>query len=285
MKKIITKIIKDAYLFLAKYNFFNKLNNKILNLCLLARGYSTDWEYLQRIENSGVFIGEKIFLKKLNNLNIKKYIDIGANKGKYSLEILKNKEDNQVFAFEPIESCIADLKEVQKNYKGRFKYYSIALSDEERDDFIFHGLNSELSSLESSINKIDYVKKNNIYKTKIKVSTLDIFSKTENINNIDFIKIDTEGHEIRVLNGAKKIIEDNNVKIIQLEFNWHHLMTNNSLFQFSQVLKNYKVFQLNSYNGKILEVNPNDYLSNIYCLSNFIFINEKFYHEFKKELI
>ena len=285
MKKIIGKIIKDIYLSLAKFNFFNKLNNKILNLCLLARGYSTDWKYLQRVENSGVFLGEKIFLKKLNKLNIKKYIDIGTNKGKYSLEILKNNKENQVFAFEPMETCLAELEEIKNFYKERFHYYSVALSDEEKDDYIYHGKNSELSSLESSINKIDYVKKNNINKTKIKVSSLDVFSKNENINNIDFIKIDTEGHELKVLNGAKQFIESNKIKIIQLEFNWHHLMTNNTLLQFSEILKDYKVFQLNSYNGKILEVNPSDYLSNIYCLSNFVFINKIFYHEFKKSLL
>ena len=47
--------------------------------------------------------------------------------------------------------------------------------------------------------------------------TLSDYSKKNNIDNIDFIKIDTEGYELEVLKGAKDILP--NTKMILFE---HH---------------------------------------------------------------
>ena len=56
----------------------------------------------------------------------------------------------------------------------------------------------------------------------------------------------------------------------------------NSIFEFSQILKNYKVFQLDLYNGIPREINPKDPMSNVYFLSIFIFVNKDYYLDFKK---
>ena len=52
-------------------------------------------------------------------------------------------------------------------------------------------------------------------KIKVKQDTLDNFVKKNQIPKIDILKIDTEGHELKVLYGAKKILKK--TKIIQLE--------------------------------------------------------------------
>ena len=89
---------------------------------------------------------------------------------------------------------------------------------------------------------------------------------------------------MKVLMGARKFLSINNPKIIQLEFNWHHLMTKNSIFEFSQILKNYIVTQLNLVNGTLQEIDPKDPLSNIFHLSNFIFIEKNYFKKYKKDL-
>ena len=50
------------------------------------------------------------------------------------------------------------------------------------------------------------------------LSTLDLFCEREAIPNIDFLKIDTEGNELDVLEGAKKLLSGGKIKIIQFEF-------------------------------------------------------------------
>ena len=57
----------------------------------------------------------------------------------------------------------------------------------------------------------------------------------EKFKDIDFIKIDTEGHEFKVLEGGLDFIKKNNVKMVQIEFNWHNLFTNNTIYQFSDI--------------------------------------------------
>ena len=52
-------------------------------------------------------------------------------------------------------------------------------------------------------------------KIKVKQDSLDNFVKKKKIPRIDILKIDTEGYEMQVLLGAKKILKK--TKIIQIE--------------------------------------------------------------------
>ena len=51
------------------------------------------------------------------------------------------------------------------------------------------------------------------------------------------------------------------------------------------MLEGYVVTQLNLINGKLRIINPIDPLSNLYFLSNFIFIEKSFFEKNKKILI
>ena len=53
-------------------------------------------------------------------------------------------------------------------------------------------------------------------KMKIKVKKLDYLLKKIQLKDIDFVKIDTEGHEFEVLKGSKKFLKK--FKIILIEF-------------------------------------------------------------------
>ena len=73
--------------------------------------------------------------------------------------------------------------------------------------------------------------KNSIYKNKIhvKIETLFNVLKDHKIKNIDFIKIDTEGHEFNVLKGLKNYIKKTN--IILLEYHYDDSLIKNYDFQ------------------------------------------------------
>ena len=51
----------------------------------------------------------------------------------------------------------------------------------------------------------------------VQTQTLDNFCLEKKINNIDVLKIDTEGNELNVLKGAKKLLEQNKINIIYTE--------------------------------------------------------------------
>ena len=65
--------------------------------------------------------------------------------------------------------------------------------------------------------------------------------------------------------------------MIQIEFNLHHLITGDSIFSISRKLNGDIVAQLNLINGRLLLVDPQDFLSNIYINSVFVFIRKDFF--------
>src|SRR6185503_14354274 len=52
----------------------------------------------------------------------------------------------------------------------------------------------------------------------IQVLTIDAFCDREEIYHIHFLKLDVEGHELSVLNGAKRMLDSGKISIIQFEF-------------------------------------------------------------------
>lgn len=51
----------------------------------------------------------------------------------------------------------------------------------------------------------------------IVVDTLDGYCRARAIDEIDYLKIDTEGHDLEVLRGAKKLLADHRVGFVQVE--------------------------------------------------------------------
>ncbi len=58
-----------------------------------------------------------------------------------------------------------------------------------------------------------------LHKEKIRLTTLDNYVSENNIPQIDFLKIDVEGHETKVIEGASGLIEKRLIKCIQFEYN------------------------------------------------------------------
>lgn len=135
-------------------------------------------------------------------LNIKEgvFVDVGANIGHLSINVAKNPK-TKIYSFEPEASNIKVFeKNISLNNLKNINIIKKGLSDREGFfDFYVLGKNSGGNSL------ID-LKKGGI-KVKIPVTTLDNFYKENKIKRLDFLKIDVEGAEIKVLNGAKETLK------------------------------------------------------------------------------
>ena len=87
------------------------------------------------------------------------------------------------------------------------------------------------------------------------------------------IKIDTEGFEYEVLLGASNFISQFKPRVVQIEFNLHHLYQNHSLRLIGELLFNYKAFRLLPNNNGMISIEKEDFKSNIYQYSNYVFIS------------
>lgn len=133
-------------------------------------------------------------------------LDIGANIGNHSLFYAKSKLVRKVYSFEPIKDIYRILKVnvVINKLEEKIETFNLGLSNEEGKASISNYDKTNLGSTSIVSNN-----KGNI-----------IISKLDNIQNsfnkIDFIKIDVEGHEDKVLLGMKQIFIRFN-PIIQIE--------------------------------------------------------------------
>jgi FkbM family methyltransferase len=124
-------------------------------------------------------------------------LDIGANLGVYSLPITRLVGPNgQVFAYEP-GSEARRLLTMSKTLNGFENLHVIdaALSDSEREGHLVPGASSELSSLEGSGPG-----------ERVRITSLDAEQTSKAWGDIDFIKIDAEGEEERIIQGAKRFL-------------------------------------------------------------------------------
>lgn len=126
-------------------------------------------------------------------------IDIGANHGVYSLTIAKVASAGAVWAFEPA-SLTADLLETSKNV-NEFHHMTVcreAVSDKPGvADFVIEGAASELNHL------VFDGATGGKPTEKVQLTTLDDCMQQYAWTRMDFIKIDAEGAELQILEGAK----------------------------------------------------------------------------------
>jgi FkbM family methyltransferase len=124
-------------------------------------------------------------------------IDIGAHCGFWSFYLCGNFK--KVFAFEPIEIFAKCFK---KNVPHKnVNLFNVALGNENGH------ISMDINIINSGGTKVSKILNQ---KNKIKITKLDDY----NFTNIDFIKIDVEGYEKKVILGAEQTILKNRPIII-----------------------------------------------------------------------
>lgn len=137
-------------------------------------------------------------------------IDIGVYRGVYSYFL--SKESEYVYAFEANPLLIQKLKKGFQKYKN-IKIENLAVSSNQGFANLkipFRNQNIDYSDYEElyQLGTATIHEKNNLANTKfqsfeIEKIKLDAYSFD---HKIGFIKIDVEGHELDIINGAKKLI-------------------------------------------------------------------------------
>ncbi len=146
-------------------------------------------------------------------------IDIGANIGVYSMALSILSPNGFVYSIEASDETYSILNNnlVVNNFEN-IKAYNIAVGDKNAislfNEIPFNRGSSFIVNNDSWLSE-KVVESN---QKKVNMITLDEFLENEKINKLDFIKLDVEGSEISVLNGAKKTLEKFK-PIVLLEFN------------------------------------------------------------------
>jgi len=150
--------------------------------------------------------------------------DIGSWHLGQSIEFLDLLPDTKVYAFEAnpknYEECGNSYSRLQGYFKNNLKVYNTALNDTPGKINFYpvisenEGASSKYKFMQGHTEK--YFNKSWIQnEIEVDATTLDIWSKENNINKVDIIWIDVQGAELDVFKGARETLK--NVKCIFTE--------------------------------------------------------------------
>jgi FkbM family methyltransferase len=170
----------------------------------------------------------------IKNKKINYFFDIGSCWGIYSLRLSNKFENLKIFSYDPIEKNIHRLNNsIKINNIENIQTFRLAIGNKESI--------VELGATEDYSPNYEIGEKNAVIKETCKMNLLDNLHDLEKKNIV--IKIDTEGFEDKVLNGAVKLLTKNNV-FCQIEIKDKNI---DKVFSFFKSI-NYNLISDNKFN-------------------------------------
>lgn len=138
-------------------------------------------------------------------------LDVGANEGRVAAAALRTYPQCRVVCFEPVAGTFEALQKRLARYGDRVVYFNEALSDVNAQAEInltsFNGANSLQPQPDFHKSLNPHVRETG--KEVITLSRLDDVADRLPAQKIDIMKIDVEGHELKVLQGGRDFIRRN----------------------------------------------------------------------------
>ena len=142
------------------------------------------------------------------------FLDIGANRGDYSLEFSKKFSCVPIYAFEPALETFNILQ--SKTQKIKIFCINLGIGEKSKTaELYYDSLGSGLASL--SQRDLSHIKVNFDLHETISIVTLDEWLKNDQILDDLIVKMDIEGYELFALKGAQEALEAQ-IQLIQFEF-------------------------------------------------------------------
>lgn len=165
-----------------------------------------------------ISIPAKHMVASLRNFDIDLVLDVGANTGQFSSELRQWGYTGRIVSFEPLSQAHAELLRVCAGDPMWEAYPRCALGDHDGEIEINLAGNSESSSILPMLEAHRSAAPQSAYVGKeiVPIKTLDDVARQYiKKANAPFLKIDTQGFEWQVLDGARDILP--NIKGIMVE--------------------------------------------------------------------
>ncbi len=144
--------------------------------------------------------------------------DVGANDGRTILRVRDQLCRPRIYAFEPVASTYRTLVQ-RTSGMDKVRTFQVALGAAAgRADMYLnpsHAMNSLLPGWTAEPRGTE----------SVEVTTLDRVMADEGVDFIHFLKIDTEGHDLEVLKGARQALQSSRVALLQVEVGFDQMTT------------------------------------------------------------
>lgn len=141
--------------------------------------------------------------------------DVGANTGEWSKAILENLGDEyRLFQIEPTQHCCEILRAL--NSPNTTVIQAAAGETKGTATMFLPFPGSGIASLHAR--RDSYFQKYEYTEEKVQVARIDDILEEHQIDIVDLMKIDTEGHDLAVLHGAKQALSSKRILALTFEF-------------------------------------------------------------------
>lgn len=146
------------------------------------------------------------------------FFDVGANIGAYSLPVAQRLPVGRVIAFEPNPPAISRLRRnIEASGMTNIEVVEKGLSDSKRVASMSETAPDGASGRNLSAAMVsEHV---NLGGATVQLTTIDDYCSERNVTQIHAMKIDVEGHEMNVLDGAEATLESSEQMILVIEVN------------------------------------------------------------------
>jgi FkbM family methyltransferase len=185
--------------------------------------------------------GELRWLREaLINVSEPVVFDVGANTGEWTNAVLQVNPTSHIHAFEPMPEVyqvlakrFADDRRVTTTMKG------LGSTPTEVVMHIFNNA-SEHNSIHGRPDRLaDRI-------SKVQLTTLDDYCLEHHIEHIHFLKVDTEGHEVAVLQGGVQLLKRQAIDVIQFEYASNYILARSYLKDVFELLTpfGYRIYRI-----------------------------------------
>lgn len=136
-------------------------------------------------------------------------LDVGANDGRTILRLERHLPAPRIYAFEPVASTLAILKE-RTSHLPNVRHFPLALGAEPGKQTMYINESAAVNSLHPDWGSCSGTE-------TIEMTTLDLFVGEQNLDRIALLKIDAEGHDLEVLKGGTETLRRQKVDLIEVE--------------------------------------------------------------------
>jgi FkbM family methyltransferase len=189
--------------------------------------------------------GEEAFLRRLAHRTPHMIaLDIGAHTGFYSNKIKALAPSATIYAFEPHPQTFQRLQ--AEAARHNYTALNLACGDTIGRMTLYDYADRTDGSQHASLYKeaIEQAHRGAVKAWDVEGTTVDHFVGQNNLAVIHLLKIDTEGHELKVLLGAEQTIAGGMVDAIHFEFNAMNVVSRVFFRDFYDRLPNYLFYRM-----------------------------------------
>jgi FkbM family methyltransferase len=179
---------------------------KLRNQCEMTIGSAHGWALCDPELN-----GEARWVRTVAD-QLQYVIDVGANKGEWTQLVLQEKNLKGALLFEPSTTASEILRQRFSEHPEVDIIKAAAGNISGEMSFFEEGTAGETSSLVEGFSHGGVAH-------KVQVTTIDEEFESRGWPSIDFLKIDAEGYDFHVLEGARRLLEKGKVSYGQFEYN------------------------------------------------------------------